>query len=87
MTEKEKSVEEKDDSALEEALMRQRRPVGPATLKDAREEIERLLVPGLVQNGLSEPEARIEAMNVIARFERQVIAEKLEKVVKGAGHV
>lgn len=83
MTEEEKSVDEKDDSALEEALMRQQRPARPATLKDARQEIERLLVPGLVQDGLSEPEARIEAMNTIAWFERQVVAGTLGQVVKG----
>lgn len=72
LEERQKSMNEADDSALDEALLRQKRPTRAATLKEAREQMEALLVPGLVQGGLSEPEARVEAMNTVARFERKV---------------
>lgn len=65
-----------DDGALEEALLRQQRPKRTATLDEAREQAEQLMLPGLMQDGLSPAEARIEAMNVVARFERMA-AEKI----------
>jgi hypothetical protein len=86
MTDEEKGVDEMDDGPLEEALMRQQRPSGVSTLEEAREEMEKLLVPGLMYGGLSEPEARVEAMNTVARFERRVTERLLNRVVEGERH-
>lgn len=65
-----------DDSALEDALLRQRRPERTATLEEAREQAEQFMMPALTQDGLSPAEARVEAMNIVARFERMA-AEKI----------
>lgn len=69
-------MNEMDDSALDEALLHQRRPERAATLEEAREQAEKLMLPGLMRDGLSPAEARVEAMNVVARFERMA-AEKI----------
>lgn len=69
-------MNEMDDGALEEALLRQQRPERTATLDETREQAEKLMLPGLIRDGLSPAEARVEAMNVVARFERMA-AEKI----------
>jgi hypothetical protein len=58
-----------DDSGLDAALLRQKRPTRPGSLTEARQQVEGLIVPGLIQGGLSEPEARVEATRVAAWFE------------------
>lgn len=74
---------EQDDSGLDEALMKQERPPKAPTLEEARTQMEKLLLPGLVATGLSEPEARVEAMNLVARFERLAIGRMLQQKVEG----
>lgn len=59
-----------DDEGLIEALRRQPRPARPGTIEEARELTEGLMAPGLIQKGLSAPEARVEATRVLAWFER-----------------
>lgn len=73
---------EMNDDALEEALLRQWRPGKVGTLKEAREQMEGLLLSGLVKGGLSHAEARIEAMNVVARFERMAAGRGLEDLME-----
>ena len=72
-----------DDSELIKKLSEQDRPARPGTLKEAREQMEQLLVPGLIQRGLSAPEARVEAMNLVARFERLAVDRALQDRVEG----
>lgn len=72
-----------DDSALEAALLRQQRPEKADTLEEERDQIEQLLLPGLMKGGLSAAEARVEAMNVLARFERKSSERILTDVVEG----
>jgi hypothetical protein len=72
-----------DDRALEEALLRQWRPEKTDTLEGARDQIEQLMLPGLMQGGLSAAEAHIEAMNVVARFERKSSERLLTGIVEG----
>ncbi|MFE0472725.1 hypothetical protein ACFW2V_14020 [Streptomyces sp. NPDC058947] len=72
-----------DDSALEAALLRQHRPERADTLEEERVQVEQLLLPGLMQGGLSAAEARIEAMNVLARFERRSSERIITDVVEG----
>lgn len=79
-------MDEEGDTALEEALMRQKRPERPErpiAVEDARREFEKLLTSALVQDGLSEPEARVEAMNTVAWYERKVIDDALSRAVDG----
>lgn len=72
-----------DDSALEAALLRQQRPDRASTLEETREQVEQLLLPGLREGGLSPAEARVEAMNVVARFERMTAEKILTSMVDG----
>lgn len=72
-----------DDSRLEAALLGQQRPDKVGTLDEAREQVEQLLLSGLVEGGLSPAEARIEAMNVAARFERLAAEKILAGIMKG----
>lgn len=77
-------MHERNDGGLEGELLRQHRPERPAGLEEAREQMEALMVPGLIQRGLSAPEARVEAMNTLARFERLAVGRALEKLVEAA---
>lgn len=78
-------MHESDDSALDEALMKQQRPERAATLEEVRAQMEGLLLPGLIAGGLSEPEARVEAMNLVARFERLAVGRMLQDRVEDKG--
>lgn len=64
-----------DDSGLDQALGSQKRPERPSDIKAARLLMESLIVPGLVRWGMSEPEARVEAVRVLTWFENHAAEE------------
>src|SRR5690606_11242156 len=51
------------------------------TLEQAREQIEGLTLPALAEAGLSPAEARIEAKNAVARFERMAVEAVLNSMM------
>jgi hypothetical protein len=73
-----------DDSGLDEALLRQKRPTKPGAIKDMRDQVEELMIPGLMQGGLSAPEARVEATRVLSWFEIAVYERGRERGLKQA---
>jgi hypothetical protein len=58
-----------DDSHLEEILMGRAKVEMPSELGEARDFLEKLLLPGLAAQGRSPAEARVEAMNLVGKFQ------------------
>lgn len=73
-----------DDSALDAALDAQRRPARPDSLAEMRRQVEGLMVPGLMQGGLTAPEVRVEAARVLAWFEVAAFERGRERGLKQA---
>ncbi|MCP9209621.1 hypothetical protein [Streptomyces cucumeris] len=74
-----------DDQALIEALRRQPRPALPGTIEAMRELIEELMTPGLIQRGLSAPEARVEATRMLAGLEQKARTQERQSGQDGPG--
>jgi hypothetical protein len=66
-----------DDSRLEEILMGRAKVEMPSQLKEARDFLEELLLPGLTTQGRSPAEARVEAMNLVGKFQYLATQEAL----------
>lgn len=73
-----------DDSALDAALLRQKRPMKPSLIQEMRKQVEELMLPGLMQGGLSAPEARVEAARVLSWFEVASFERGRERGLKQA---
>lgn len=73
-----------DDTSLEKALAAQKRRSRPHTLQEARTMVEELMVPTLAAEGLTLPEARVEATRVLAWLERAAHEHGFEQGVKQA---
>lgn len=74
--EEEKAVET-DDSDLEKVLMGRVELKTPGSLEEARDFLEKLLVPGITAQGRSPHEARTEAMNLLGAFQRMAYLKGL----------
>ena len=59
-----------DDSRLEEILMGRLELKVPGDIKEARDFLEKLLLPGLAAHGRSAAEARSEAAKLVGEFGR-----------------